>query len=246
MKRDLLPSFMGRFESMYGISTATDRETLDEVVEQLDKILFDDFIKRKSESLLKFTEAGISDDGFAWAEGSKPTGEIVCRAARASLATEPTMRTGIRPYLLKDLLFLVHVHSQVNGIAAGLVDRVLQALLYELGTILLECLKRVPRLGMGGMLKVRNDVPVQVFAKLIPCRLQATLEVEFLHQTLLQYVTEPAAAILNEIYSVISQAYSRRAGEGELERELEDLKKVLYDCRRATGVEFVCFKPTKS
>ena len=88
MKRDLLPSFMGRFESMYGISTAADRETLDEVVEQLDKILFDDFIKRKSESLLEITEKGISGDGLAWAEGSKPTGESVRHMTQPSLAID--------------------------------------------------------------------------------------------------------------------------------------------------------------
>jgi exocyst complex component 2 len=123
---------------MYGISTATDRETLDEVVEQLDRLLFDDFIKRKCESLLRITETGVSGDGFGWAEGSKPTGQSVYCIVHPSLVTDPTVRTGIRPYLLKDLLFLVHVHSQVNGIAPGLVDRVLQALLLELGTILLE------------------------------------------------------------------------------------------------------------
>lgn len=68
---------------------------------------------------------------------------------------------------------------------------------------------------------------------------------ELLHQTLMQYVTDQATVVLNNIYEAISQAYSRKSSEDELEKELENLKKVLYDCRRATGVEFVCFKPTK-
>jgi hypothetical protein len=72
----MLPSFMTKFESMYGISTSADRETLDEVVEQLDKILFDDFIKRKAERLLDITQKGLIENGTAWAEGPKPTGKL--------------------------------------------------------------------------------------------------------------------------------------------------------------------------
>ena len=60
------------------------------------------------------------------------------------------------------MLFLVHVHSQVNGIAAGLVERVLQALLFELATILLDCLRQIPTLGMGGMLQVSRPFSVAV------------------------------------------------------------------------------------
>lgn len=71
----MLPSFMTKFENMYGISTAADRETLDEVVEQLDKILFDDFVKRKAEALLEISQKGLVQSGTAWVNGPKPTGE---------------------------------------------------------------------------------------------------------------------------------------------------------------------------
>ena len=73
----MLPSFMTKFENMYGISTEADRETLDEVVEQLDKILFDDFVKRKAETLLAISQMGLIQNGTAWAEGSKPTGQVI-------------------------------------------------------------------------------------------------------------------------------------------------------------------------
>jgi exocyst complex component 2 len=59
---------------MYGISTKADRGTLDEVVSQLDKILFDDFVKRKAEDLLEISERGLLKDGTEWAGGGKPTG----------------------------------------------------------------------------------------------------------------------------------------------------------------------------
>lgn len=149
----MLPSFMTKFENMYGISTSADRETLDEVVEQLDKILFDDFIKRKAERLLDTTQKGLIQSGIAWAEGPKPTGKPYVDLFQAMAKLIPIV-VEVRPYLLNNLLSLVHVHSQVNGITPGLVERILQALLFELGTILLECLRQIPRLGMGGMLRV--------------------------------------------------------------------------------------------
>lgn len=62
--------------------------------------------------------------------------------------------TEVRPYLLQNLLSLVHVHAEVKGIAPALVHRVMEALLVELAAVLLNCLKRIPRLDMGGMLRV--------------------------------------------------------------------------------------------
>lgn len=71
----MLSSFMEKFEKLYGLSTIGDRDTLAEVVDQLDKILFDDFVKRKAESLSKISEKGLLGDGAIWAEGPKPTGK---------------------------------------------------------------------------------------------------------------------------------------------------------------------------
>lgn len=79
--------------------------------------------------------------------------------------------------------------------------------------------------------------------------IQATLEIEFLHQTLVQYVSPAASKTLAAIYNSISAAYSRRpggaAGGESLQKELEGVKKTLHDSRRATAIEFLCFKPTK-
>lgn len=70
----MLPDFIKKFEQMYGISTKGDRGTLDEVVDQLDKILLDDLVKRKGERLLEISERGLLAN-MEWAEGQKPTGE---------------------------------------------------------------------------------------------------------------------------------------------------------------------------
>ena len=75
--------------------------------------------------------------------------------------------------------------------------------------------------------------------------MQATLEIEFMHQTLSRYVTKAADETLSELYTRISQAYAKRAGDENLQAHLDGVKKTLADARRATGIEFLCFRQTK-
>ena len=87
-------------------------------------------------------------------------------------------------------------------------------------------------------------------AVLAPCadpdaRGQATLEIEFMHQTLSRFVTGSADKTLAELYTKISQAYAKRPGDENLQAHLDGVKKTLADARRATGIEFLCFRPTK-
>jgi exocyst complex component 2 len=66
-----------------------------------------------------------------------------------------------------------------------------------------------------------------------------------MHQTLSRYVTPSAAKTLSELYNKISQAYARRAGDENLQSNLDGVKKTLAETRRATGIEFLCFRQTK-
>lgn len=77
---------------------------------------------------------------------------------------------------------------------------------------------------------------------------QATLEIEFMHQTLSQHVSPIADATLQQIYRTISQSYYRRPspdGAGELQQELEGLKRTLMQSRRSTALQFLAFKKSK-
>lgn len=67
-----------------------------------------------------------------------------------------------------------------------------------------------------------------------------------MHQTLARYVTPSAAKTLSDLYNKISQAYSRRPGDENLQSNLDGVKKTLADTRRATGIEFLCFRQTKA
>ena len=66
-----------------------------------------------------------------------------------------------------------------------------------------------------------------------------------MHQTLSRHVGPTADKTFTELYNKISQAYQRRPGDSNLQVSLDVVKKTLADARRATGIEFLCFRQTK-
>ncbi|KAF7323903.1 Exocyst complex component SEC5 [Mycena kentingensis (nom. inval.)] len=134
--------------------------------------------------------------------------------------------TEIRSYMYEALIYLVTVHAQVSSIAEGLLSRTLTTLIDMLANEALASFKQIPRFGMGGMLR-------------------ATLEIEFMHSALGRYVSPAAARTLGELYNCISHAYLKRPGDEGLQANLDKVKRTLSETRRATGIEFLCFKLTK-
>jgi len=125
------------------------------------------------------------------------------------------------------LMYVVGVHAQVSSVSESLVERTISCVVNDLSEEALRSFKQVPRFGMGGMLR-------------------ATLEIEFMHQTLTRYVTPAASRTLSDLYNTISQAYSKRPGDQNFPSNLDGVKKTLADTRRATGIEFLCFRQSKS
>ncbi|CED82783.1 Sec5 subunit of exocyst complex [Phaffia rhodozyma] len=205
LKAKLLPQLIKQFETSYGIVTKEDQKTLAEVEDQLDKILFDDYVRRKVVVLREIIRRGILFSGIDWYRASKPT--------------------EIGSYMYEALVFMVEVHAQISAVSKPLLHRSLSSLLEEMAKVALESFRQVKRFGMGGMLS-------------------ATLSIEFMHQTLVAHVTPVASAILTEVYAVISKAYSRPVSESgdELQKELDAVKKTLYNSRKATSVEFMCLR----
>ncbi|TFY53460.1 hypothetical protein EVJ58_g9441 [Rhodofomes roseus] len=204
---DLIPPILpGQQDTARGVSMEEDKRTLMSVVQELDKTLFQSYVKPKSGALMGMVRNGVLDPQMDWYETPQPR--------------------EIRPYIFEILMFLVGVHAQVSAAAAPLLERTLNALVEDVAEEALRCFRQVKRFGMGGMLR-------------------ATLEIEFLHQTLSRYVTPSADQTLSDLYTKISQAYARRPGDENLQANLDGVKKTLADTRRATGIEFLCFRQTK-
>ncbi|KAF8553802.1 hypothetical protein OG21DRAFT_1603880 [Imleria badia] len=139
---------------------------------------------------------------------------------------ETPQPTEIRPYMFRATMTLVEIHAQVSRVAEGPLDRVLHAVVEDAADEALRSFQQVKRFGMGGMLR-------------------ATLEIEFMHQTLARYVSPAATKTLSELYNKISMAYARRPGDENLQGHLDNVKKTLAESRRATSIEFMCFRQPK-
>ncbi|KAH8804967.1 exocyst complex component Sec5-domain-containing protein [Xylogone sp. PMI_703] len=132
----------------------------------------------------------------------------------------------VRPYVYEALLSLVLVHTQVSTTASTLTAQVLSYLLEQTSRELLEAFKQRRRYNLASVM-------------------QATLEVEFVAQTLSQYTTERASEIQSQIYQELDKGTDNDA-RTKLQGELPEMRAVLKRLREGSRSEFACFKKARS
>ena len=71
--------------------------------------------------------------------------------------------------------------------------------------------------------------------------MQATLDVEFIAQTLAQYTTEKASDTQSQIYLALDRGTDNEA-RMRLQDELPDMRATLKRLREGTRAEFACFR----
>ena len=74
--------------------------------------------------------------------------------------------------------------------------------------------------------------------------MQATLDVEFIAQTLSQYTTDRASELQSQIYQELDGRTDNDA-RARLQSELPEMRSVLKKLREASKNEFACFKKPK-
>jgi exocyst complex component 2 len=130
--------------------------------------------------------------------------------------------TDARPYVYTVLLNLVLVHTEVSTTAAPLTAPILKHLLEEISESLIKAFKERKKYSLAALM-------------------QATLDVEFLAQTMSQYTTERAGEVQSAIYVALDERTDNEA-RVRLQDELQEMKGALKRLREATRVEFACFK----
>jgi exocyst complex component 2 len=133
--------------------------------------------------------------------------------------------TAAKPYIYEALLTLVLVHSQVSTTASSLTAQVLSFLLEQTSVQLLDAFRRRPRYPLEALM-------------------QATLDVEFVAQTLSHYTTERASELQSQIYQELDSRTDNDA-RARLQSELPEMRSVLKNLREASKSEFACFKKPK-
>lgn len=163
---------------------------------------------------------------------TRPSIEVLRKIIRTGIA-EPGWApvggkpTEVKPYIYDALLSLVLVHTQVSTTAPSLTAQVLSFLLEQSSRELLDTFKLRPKYDLGALM-------------------QATLDVEFVAQTLSQYTTERASGLQSEIYSMLDSR-TDDAARARLQGELPGMRDVLKKLRDLSRNEFACFKkPRKS
>lgn len=67
---------VNQFQVAFKADMAADVQMLMDVTDQLDKILFDDYVKRKSADVAKIIRKGVLGGTVNWYEAPKPTGSF--------------------------------------------------------------------------------------------------------------------------------------------------------------------------
>lgn len=132
----------------------------------------------------------------------------------------------VRPYVYEALLSLVLVHTQVSTTASTLTPQVLSYLLEQTSRELLEAVKQRQRYSLSALM-------------------QATLDVEFVAQTLSQYTTDRASEIQSQIYQELDKGTDNEA-RSNLQTELPEMRLTLKRLREGSRSEFACFKKSRS
>lgn len=134
LKNSVVPGLTKQFQDAFQVSMSEDVKTIEEVAQQLDEILFTDFVKRKGDVVADIFRNGILSSGINWQAIPKPS--------------------EVHPFIYEALLSLVQVHAQVRSVAKPLVQRTISSLLDDLVQVVLESFGLITRFGMGGMLQV--------------------------------------------------------------------------------------------
>ena len=134
-------------------------------------------------------------------------------------ATRPS---DVRPYVYEALLLLVYVHTEVSTTASPLTGTILSHLLEQLTGSFLEAFEK------------RNRYPLAALC-------QATLDQEFVAQTMSHYTTKKASDTQSRLYVALDERTTQDASK-QLQGELPEMRNILKRLREGTRSEFLCFK----
>ena len=140
----------------------------------------------------------------------------------------------VKPYVYAALMQLVMVHSEVSttvsstGYSSPLLNEILSYLLENVSQALLD-----------GFKERRPNTYT------LPALMQATLDTEFIAQTMTQYATPKAGEVQGQIYTELDKRTTNDA-RTRLQQELGDMRIVLKKLREGSRNSFGCFKKQRS
>ncbi|KAI9663130.1 MAG: hypothetical protein M1821_008178 [Bathelium mastoideum] len=218
LRKDLIASLLAHFETAFSVKLTDESKTIRDVVSQIDARLFQSYTRPIVDQLTTLIKAGVADPN--WAPRSRRPDDA-------------------RPYVYSVLLALVAVQSEVSITAVAVPDHVLTKhilsyLLEQVCVALMEAFKA--RAGPVAPNATATSGSGGVAKYMLPMLMQATLDLEFLAQTLSVYTTERASDVQGQIYKVLDERTDSEA-RGSLPKELPEMRKTLKNLKEKTRGE---------
>ncbi|KAI1911537.1 Exocyst complex component S5 [Ophidiomyces ophidiicola] len=222
LRTDYVPQLVTSFESAFAVKLTEESKTIQDVLGQIDNRLFQSYTLSVVDSLHSTIINGISSPD--WVPSTSRPDQL-------------------RPYVYTTMLTLVMVHTEVSTTLPGhttatsspmspssptptLTHTILAELLTQISKSLLEGFMSRPKYSL-------------------PALMQATLDTEFIAQTMSQYATDAAGLVQSQIYLELDRRTNNEA-RAKLQAELGEMRGVLKRLRERTRGEFACFKKVRT
>ncbi|KAJ5291626.1 hypothetical protein N7478_000877 [Penicillium angulare] len=221
LQSEYVPQLITNFEVSFSVKLTEEGKTIRDVLKQIEDRLFQSYTTPTIGLLTETITTGIESPDWV-PQTDRPD--------------------QVRPYVYKTLLALVLVHTEISTtipstVSAGasraspnsptsLLHAVLTHLLVQISTALLNSFRSRDNFALSALM-------------------QATLDTEFIAQTLSQYSTEEASGIQSQIYVELDRRTTNEA-RAKLQADLGELRVVLKRLRDRTKGEFACFRKPRS
>ncbi|KAL4738064.1 exocyst complex component Sec5-domain-containing protein [Aspergillus similis] len=221
---DLAPQLIANFEASFSVTLADEAKLIRQVLDEVEQRLFKSYTEPTITNLKTIITEGVTS----------PTWEPT--------ASRPEQ---VRPYVYNALLALVLVHTEISttipstssstssrsaaSSASGqspLLTIVLTHLLTQVCTALVNAFNLRASYSLNALI-------------------QATLDTEFIAQTMSQYSSEEASAVQSQIYVELDKRTTHEA-RARLQSELGEMRGILKRLRERTKGEFACFRKPRS
>ncbi|KAJ5391704.1 hypothetical protein N7509_007194 [Penicillium cosmopolitanum] len=221
LQAEHVPQLIANFETSFSVKLTEEAKTVRDVLSQIEDRLFQSYTKPTIAALDETIKAGIT-------------------AADWEPSTDRPEQ--VRPYVYNTMLTLVLVHTEISttipstvkpsssrsspSAPSSLLATILTHLLVNVSSSLLNAFRSRPSFSLAALM-------------------QATLDTEFIAQTLSQYSTDEASDIQSQVYVELDRRTTNEA-RTKLQAELGEMRVVLKRLRDRTKGEFACFKKPRS
>ena len=137
LRAETVPQLVSQFEMDFSVKLTEESKAIYDVLNQIEKRLFQSYTRPVAERLSKIVNSGISSP--AWV----PTTD---------------RPTEVRPYIYESLLALVYVHSEVSTTVTSLVSQILSYLFEQTSSALLEAFRLRSKYSLPAVMQATLDV----------------------------------------------------------------------------------------